>query len=60
MGVLIFGGLRYLIKLIGEQFGIAEDIWFDFIRNTIAGLALIWIGTEVSSRLGWFERKAIA
>ncbi len=60
MGVLIFGGLRYLIKLGGEQLGLAEDIWFDFFRNTIAGLALIWIGTEVSIRLGWFQRKAIA
>jgi len=60
MGILIFGGLRFLIKLVGEQFGIAEDMWFDFIRNAIAGLALIWIGTEVSCRLGWFKREAIA
>lgn len=60
MGVLIFGGLRFLIKLIGEQFGIAENIWFDFFRNAAAGLALIWIGTEISIRLGWFQRKTIA
>ena len=60
IGILIFGGLRFLIKLIGEQFGIAEDIWFDFFRNTVAGLALIWIGTEMSIRLGWFQRGAVA
>lgn len=60
MGIIIFGGLRFLIKLLGEQFGLAEDIWFDFFRNTVAGLALIWIGTEVSIRLGWFQREAIA
>ncbi len=60
MGVLIFGGLRFLIKLIGEQFGIAENIWFDFFRNAAAVLALVWIGTEISIRLGWFQRRAIA
>jgi len=60
MGVIIFGGLRFLIKLIGEQFGIGEDMWFDFFRNAVAGLALIWIGTEISTRLGWFQRRAIA
>lgn len=60
IGVFIFGGLRYLLTIIGEQIGMADNIWFDFFRNMIAGLALIWIGTELSIRLGWFQRRKIA
>lgn len=60
IGVLLFGGLRYLITLLGEQINLAENVWFDFFRNAVAGLALIWIGTEISIRLGWFQRKGIA
>lgn len=60
MGVVIFGGLRYLLEELGVQLGIAENIWFDFFRNAVAGLALIWIGTEISIRLGWFKRISIA
>jgi len=59
IGVLIFGGLRALLGLLGEQIGLAENIWFDFFRNMVAGLALIWMGTELSIRLGWFQRDTI-
>lgn len=60
LGIAIFGGLRFLIKLLGEPLGIEETIWFDFIKDSIAGLALIWLGTELSIKLGWFQRNNVA
>ncbi|MFK7982609.1 MAG: phosphatase PAP2 family protein [Saprospiraceae bacterium] len=60
IGVFIFGGLRALLGMLGEQIDLAENVWFDFFRNMVAGLALIWIGTELSIRLGWFQREKIA
>ena len=60
IGVFIFGGLRALLGILGEQIGLAENVWFDFFRNMMAGLALIWMGTELSIRLGWFNRRKIA
>ncbi len=59
LGIIIFGGLRALLGLVGEQIGLAENTWFDFFRNTVAGLALIWIGTELSIKLGWFTRENV-
>jgi len=59
VGVFIFGGLHALVGILGKQIGLAENIWFDFFRNTVAGLALIWIGTEISIRFGWFQRRRI-
>ena len=56
LGVLIFGGLRYLLTLLGAQIGMVDNLWFDFFRDFVAGLALIWLGTELSIRLGWFTR----
>ena len=60
IGIFIFGGLRALLGILGAQIGLAENMWFDFFRNMVAGLALIWIGTELSIRLGWFSRGKIA
>lgn len=60
VGVFIFGGLRALLGVIGDQIGMGENVWFDFFRNMVAGLALIWMGTELSIRLGWFTRSTIA
>jgi len=57
IGMLTFGGLRFLLKTIGVQMGLEDDVWFDFFRNAVAGLALIWIGVEISIRLGWFQRN---
>ena len=57
LGLLVFGGLRYILSLIDQQIGLDSMLWFDFFKNAIAGLALIWIGTEISIRLGWFKRK---
>ena len=59
IGILIFGGLSALLNLLGEQIGWAENLWFGFLRDMVAGLALIWIGTEVSIRLGWFQRNRL-
>ncbi len=60
IGVFLFGGLRYLLTLIGAEIDLAENVWFDFFRNMVAGLALIWIGTELSIRFGWFQREKVA
>lgn len=58
LGRMIVGALAFLVVgFIFKQIGLEEHIWISFIKNLVAALALIWIGTEISIRLGFFKRK---
>lgn len=59
IGIATFVGVAFVLKLIADATGLADNTWFSFIRNTMSGLALIWIGTEISIKLGLFERNKI-
>ncbi|MEM6316113.1 MAG: phosphatase PAP2 family protein [Bacteroidota bacterium] len=59
IGALFFGGLGFLLALLGKQVGLEEAVWFEFLRNTLAGLGLIWVSVEISIRLGWFQRGEV-
>ncbi|MEM1123366.1 MAG: phosphatase PAP2 family protein [Bacteroidota bacterium] len=59
IGALFFGGLGFLLALLGQQVGLEEAVWFEFLRNTLAGLGLIWVSVEISIRLGWFQRGEV-
>jgi hypothetical protein len=56
LGTLTFVALPFLVGKLGELIGLVENVYFDFFKNTIAGLALVWLGTELNIRFGWFKR----
>lgn len=56
VGVGAFLAVGFAINFIGDKLGFDGNVWVDFLRNSMAGLALVWVGTEVSIRLGWFQR----
>lgn len=57
LGALIFAGVGFVLSQIAEKTGLEDVVWFDFLRNMLSGLALIWLGTVLSIRLGWFRRS---
>ena len=57
LGILIFGGMGLILKLILDKVGLADHVWLEFVKDALTGLALIWLGTELSIRLEWFHRK---
>ena len=56
LGLVLFAGIRFFLGWLGTKIGMETNVWYDFFRNTLAGLVLIWISVELSIRLGWFQR----
>jgi len=56
VGVLIFILFNYVLKMIVDQIGFADNIWIEFLRNLLGSLSLMWVGIEIGIRLGWFKR----
>ena len=59
LGILFFVLFNYVLKMIAEQIGLGENIAVDFFINLIGCLALIWLGTKISMRLGWFKTNRV-
>ena len=57
LGAFVFGGVGYLLKLLTTAAGVDGMAIGDFLQNLLAGLAFLWGATELSIRLGWFNRK---
>lgn len=59
LGILFFVLFNYVLKMIAEQIGLGENIAVEFFINLIGCLALIWLGTKISMRLGWFKTNRV-
>ena len=57
LGAVLFAGISYLLKQLATVIGIDNTVLGDFLQNMLSGIVLIWVGTEVGVRLGWFKRE---
>lgn len=59
IGLLLFGGIGWLLKMLTEAAGIADYSTVEFFRNLLSGLVLVWGATEIAVWLGWFRRDQV-
>jgi len=55
LGIVFFVLFNYVLKMIAEKVGLGESVAVEFLINLIGTLALVWLGTKISMRLGWFK-----
>lgn len=60
IGISLSVGTAFILRTIGNQMGLGDNQWMSFATIFFSLLVLMWGATEISIRLGWFKRKAIA
>lgn len=59
IGVLLFVAFDFILKKLAEEMGLGENIGVEFVINLVGSFVLMWAGTMIGIRLGWFRRAVI-